>query len=300
MTEKVRLVVWDLDDTFWRGTVSEGGMTSYIQSHHDTVIELAKRGIMSSVCSKNDEETIFKILREKGILDYFIFPSINWEAKGPRLAALIEAVQLRPSTVMFIDDNPGNRAEARAFEPELQIEDETFVEKMLDDWRFEGKPDEALSRLSQYKLLEMRKSDQKKSQGSSENFLRECDIKVYIEYDIASNIDRAIELINRTNQLNFTKKRLPDNFEEARKLLLRDVNLGTRQSGLVRVADKYGDYGFVGFFMVENGVEQTLRWEVSPNHLFTTAFRAELSECLLNFGFIICSRDLGLKLWERR
>ena len=47
MPEAVRLVVWDLDDTFWKGTVSEGSM-SYNIDHHDIVVKLAERGIMST------------------------------------------------------------------------------------------------------------------------------------------------------------------------------------------------------------------------------------------------------------
>ena len=43
MAEAVRLVVWDLDNTFWDGTLSEGGIT-YSSANHDIVIELAKRG----------------------------------------------------------------------------------------------------------------------------------------------------------------------------------------------------------------------------------------------------------------
>ena len=116
MAEAVRLVIWDLDDTFWHGTVTEGGHT-YNQSTHDIVIELARRGIMSSICSKNDLAVAQPILEQAGIWDYFIFPSINWDPKGPRIAALIEAVQLRPETVLFIDDNPGNIQQALHFTP---------------------------------------------------------------------------------------------------------------------------------------------------------------------------------------
>ena len=87
---------------------------------------------------------------------------------------------------------------------------------------------------------------------ATKNFLRQCNIKVQIEYDIASNIDRAIELINRTNQLNYTKRRLPEDIIEARKILLAEVNAFNRQAGLIKVIDKYGDYGFVGFFEIEN------------------------------------------------
>jgi FkbH-like protein len=252
--ETVRLVIWDLDETFWKGTVTEGGITEYVQAHHDIVITLARRGIMSSICSKNDADTILPILQEKGIADYFIFPSIDWNPKGPRLAALIEAVQLRPATVMFIDDNPGNRAEAERLVPGLQVEDEHFIARLLDDPRFRGKNDDTLSRLAQYKLLETRKRDERQASGDNAVFLRSCDIRVRIEYDVLSHLDRAIELVNRTNQLNFTKSRLPEDPDEARAILADGVNNRWRQSGLVHVADKYGDYGFVGFFMLENGV----------------------------------------------
>ncbi len=80
MCEPVRLVIWDLDETFWRGTLTEGGI-EYYQIAHDVVIELARRGIMSSICSKNDFDQVRSILSERRIWDYFIFPSINWDPK---------------------------------------------------------------------------------------------------------------------------------------------------------------------------------------------------------------------------
>lgn len=250
MVESVRLVIWDLDETFWRGTLTEGGIGEYIQAHHDIVVQLARRGIMSSICSKNDPAEVLPILQARGILEFFVFNSISWEPKGARIAALIESVQLRPSTVMFIDDNPSNRAEAAAFVPDLQVETEQFIPTMLADPRFAGKDDSKLIRLSQYKLLETRKRDETAS-GGNEDFLRSCDIRVSIEFDVLANIDRAIELINRTNQLNFTKKRLPENLDQARIILAQDLKDFARQAGLVRVIDRYGDYGFIGFFMVE-------------------------------------------------
>jgi len=252
LAEAVRLVVWDLDETFWKGTVTEGGIREYVQEHHDIVVELSRRGIINSICSKNDHDTVCKILADKNILDYFVFPSINWESKGPRLRHLVEATQLRAPTVMFIDDNPNNRAEAAAMVAGIQVEDENFIASMLADPRFVGKDDKDLARLKQYKLLEERSRDAEKAVGSNEEFLRSCDVRVYIEFDVESHLDRCIELINRTNQLNYTKLRLPENIEHARRDLLFHLRRFSRQAGLVRVADKYGDYGFVGFFMTES------------------------------------------------
>jgi FkbH-like protein len=250
--EPVRLVIWDLDETFWRGTLTEGGIQEYIQEHHDIVVELARRGIVSSICSKNDISTILPILEEKGILNYFVLPSISWEPKGFRIANLISDFQLRAPTVMFIDDNPNNRAEATAIVPGLQVKDEHFIKQILGDWRFKGKRDENLTRLKQYQILELRKRDQESATGGNEEFLRNSDVRVFVDYDIESSLDRAIELINRTNQLNYTKKRLPEDIDLARQQLVREMAPMGRQAGLIRVVDKYGDYGYVGFFLIEN------------------------------------------------
>jgi FkbH-like protein len=257
MAEPVRLVVWDLDETFWRGTLVEGGIRQYVQAHHDIVVELARRGILSSICSKNDRQSVVKILEEQNILEYFVFPDISWDPKGPRLAALIEAVQLRPASVMFIDDNPRNLAEAKAFVPDLQLEDETFIPKLLDDPRFGGKDDSGLSRLKQYKLLETRWQAQRAAGGGEHQFLRDSDIRVCFDHDLddVANLDRAIELINRTNQLNFTKRRLPEDLEAAREILRDDVAHMARQAALIRVVDRYGDYGVVGFFLIDIDIE---------------------------------------------
>jgi len=249
MNEAIRLVIWDLDETFWRGTVTEGGIKEYIQANHDIIIELARRGIMSSICSKNDHAAIQSILEEKGLWDYFIFPSISWAAKGARIASLIEAVQLRPETVLFIDDNPNNLAETKAIVPGLQVAAEDIIPGILEHPLFRGKNDQELTRLAQYKLLEQKARDSVQHEGNNEDFLRSCGIRVQIDYDIENNIDRAVELINRTNQLNYTKQRLPEDLQEAREELRHQLKPFDRQAGLIRVYDKYGDYGYVGFFM---------------------------------------------------
>lgn len=251
--ESVRLVIWDLDDTFWRGTLAEGGIEAFIEANHELVVELCRRGIMNSICSKNDAERAMAVLAELGLADYFVFPSISFSAKGPRVAEIIETVGLRAPTVLFIDDHPANRAEAEAFAPGVQTADESLAARMLDDPRFRGKDDAGLTRLAQYKLLERRERDRTQSVRGAEAFLRDCDIRVALEFDIEAHVDRAIELVNRTNQLNFTKRRLSENPEEARAELLGAWRSFEAQAALVRVSDRYGDYGFAGFYLLLNG-----------------------------------------------
>lgn len=253
MAEAIRLVIWDLDDTFWQGTLAEGGY-SYNATAHAVVVELARRGIMSSICSKNDPDAVRTILERHEIWNYFIFPSINWEPKGQRIQALIEAVQLRPETVMVIDDNPMNLHEATFYSPNVQTAPETIIPEILDSPLFKGKDDRALTRLAQYKILEKRKADEALAvaqAGDNFSFLRASGVRVEIDYDVERNLDRAIELINRTNQLNFTKNRLPEESEEARAELRRALNSHLVQAALIRVTDDYGDYGYCGFYALQ-------------------------------------------------
>ncbi|MEO8714591.1 MAG: HAD-IIIC family phosphatase, partial [Acetobacteraceae bacterium] len=219
MPEPVRLVVWDLDDTFWDGTLSEGGI-AYRADRQAIVTELAKRGIVSSICSKNDLAAVRTILRERGIWDSFVFPSVDWTPKGARIARLIEDAQLRPASVLFIDDNPANLREALHVVPDLQVRDADFVDHMLEDPLFAGKADAGLTRLGQYKLLEERNAARLVAAGDNTEFLRASNIQVRFEIDIETHIDRAVELVGRTNQLNFTKLRLPADMAAARADML--------------------------------------------------------------------------------
>jgi hypothetical protein len=123
-----------------------------------------------------------------------------------------------------------------------------ILPSLLDLPELVGKDDRALTRLQQYKNLEVKAVERATSTQGNEDFLRGCGITVDIDYDIESQCDRIIELANRTNQLNYTKQRLetPEAVAAFKKLL---TTYGIT-AGIIRVADKYGDYGIVGFFVL--------------------------------------------------
>jgi FkbH-like protein len=281
MPEPIRLVVWDLDDTFWGGTLSEVGII-WREENAAIVRTLSQRGIINSICSKNDAAPVLAVLEKHGLREHFVFPSISWDAKGPRLAALVEAVQLRAETILFIDDNPMNRAEALHFVPGLQVADETIVPRLLADPRLGGKDDREMTRLAQYRLLERRQQDQAQAQartgGDTTAFLRESGLTVSIEHDLEPHLDRAIELINRTNQLNFTKRRLPEDLERARAELRKTLADHAVQAGILRVQDRYGDYGYCGLYVL-------LRNQMHPDGK------------LLQFAFSCRILGMGIESW---
>jgi predicted enzyme involved in methoxymalonyl-ACP biosynthesis len=171
--------------------LTEGGI-EIIPANFALIRTLADRGIVSSICSRNDYGAVERILSEAGIWDYFVLPSVNWEAKGPRLRALIESLQLRPGSAMFIDDNHLNLKAALHEMPDLQVSDPSIIPRIATLPLFDGKADPDLTRLRQYKLLEQRKADEQAADGDTSAFLRSCNIVVEIEHDITPHLDRAI------------------------------------------------------------------------------------------------------------
>jgi len=247
VTSPVKLVVWDLDDTFWNGTLSEEAVTP-IAENIALVKQLAARGIISSICSKNDPAAAEAALVELGLWDYFVLPTIGFQAKGGAIASLIEALHLRAANVVFIDDNPAMRAEAAFACPGLTcLEGPGELAALMESEHLQGKPDPELGRLGQYRLIANRHESRERANLDPADFLRQSEIRIEIDYEIEPHLDRIIELINRSNQLNYTKRRLES--DEDRNRFLTYLKAYGFNAGIVRLADKYADYGIVGFFM---------------------------------------------------
>ncbi len=76
------------------------------------------------------------------------------------------------------------------------------------------------------------------------------------EYDVAAHLPRVIELINRTNQLNFVKSRVSEDPQIAAQTLLTIFDQNNCQCALIRVQDAYGDHGFCGFYIYNTDLRQ--------------------------------------------
>lgn len=245
---KIKLVIWDLDDTFWEGTFSEGAV-SVPDKALRLIRDLTDRGIINSICSKNELEPVKMKLEEYGIWDSFVFASINWDPKGPRIKKIIDDMALRPTNVLFLDDNVSNLQEAKFFLPDLQIAGPEVIDDLIAQAEALPIKDANHKRLAQYKVLE-EKAEASKSYSSNEEFLFASNIRVEMFHNCMDVKERLHELIMRSNQLNFTKRRV--SMEELTDLLSNPEY----QCGYVRVTDNFGDYGIVGFYaLADNRLE---------------------------------------------
>ncbi len=243
--ERIKLVIWDLDDTFWQGTLSEGNIT-IPEAHKEIISVLADAGIISSICSKNDWLSVKSVLDAHGLTDYFVFPSVNWEAKGARVKQIIEDMKLRAENVLFVDDNPSNIGEVEYHCKGIMTADPKMLPQLLAEAKQTKKTDTEHKRLEQYRLLESKREARGLS-ASNEEFLFNSNISLQIHHDCMEQLGRIHELVKRTNQLNFTKCRSSE--KELEKLL----ETPSVTAGYVTVEDKFGDYGIVGFYAMQNG-----------------------------------------------
>ncbi|MCL2598043.1 MAG: HAD-IIIC family phosphatase [Paludibacter sp.] len=242
--KNIKLIIWDLDDTFWQGTISEEAIIP-IEKNLKLIVDLTDCGVINSICSKNDEDVCVEKLQELGINDLFVFKSINWENKAPRIEQQIEQMALRPTNVLFIDDNTFNLQEVEHYLPEIQVAMPDVIDRLSDYFSTAEKTDLIHKRLKQYKLLEEKAVEEKKF-NNNEEFLFASNIAVQIHNDCLSELKRLHEMILRTNQLNFTKKRISENELQS---ILTDNQY---QCGYVTVSDKFGDYGIVGFYVLKD------------------------------------------------
>lgn len=243
--DTIKLVIWDLDDTFWKGTISDGAVI-IPDEHIELVKSLCDIGIVNSICSKNDRESTLKYLSDCGLSDYFVFPSIDWSPKGQRISKLISDMQLRPCNVLFLDDNPSNLAEAVYYCKDISVGGCDTLSELMAFAKNAKKKDKEHKRLLQYRILEKKFND-KKQYSTNEEFLHQSNINVEIKTDCTSHADRIHDLLIRSNQLNFTKVR---STEEELAGLLCDPDV---KSAYVEVKDKFGDYGIAGFYSLKNG-----------------------------------------------
>ncbi len=238
---KAKLIIWDMDETFWRGNISEGDV-EFKPEVVEFIKELTLKGIMNSICSKNYYSDVKSKFLERGykdIWELFVFPSIDWSPKGERVKNIIKSMNLRNENVIFIDDNRFNLNEVKYYCPGIMTA--ATAAKMIEELYLVNDYDFEYTRLKQYKILE-KKSRAKSESVSNENFLRSSDVKICIKKDCLNHIERIKKLIQRTNQLNFTKFR-DENAEDT---------IRNNEAAYIIAEDKFGNYGICGFYVLKN------------------------------------------------
>jgi len=246
--KKIKVAIWDLDNTIWDGTLIEDGPEGIALKPGiaELIRELDRRGIVNSVASKNDEAYALEQLERFGLRELFVFPTISWGPKSESVRQIREAFNVGEDTLAFIDDQAFERDEVRARNPLVRAYDPDECAGLLSREEFDvPQTKEARSRRAFYQSEEVRRDAVANFSGGYLEFLQKSNITINIEVPTKDNYERIHEIVQRTNQMNFsgTKYSKQDLFN-----VLKDPD---RECFLIDAVDNYGKYGHIGFCVVQ-------------------------------------------------
>jgi FkbH-like protein len=264
--ETVKLVILDLDDTLWGGSVGEVGWEQLCLGGHSAVGEafvdfqrglkaLTARGLLLSIVSKNTESVALEAINRHPemvlALKDFAGWKINWRDKAENIVALTSELNLGLQSVLFIDDNPVERARVKEMLPEVIVpewpENKMMYPSALLALPYFDTPmisAEDRERNTQY-LAEHQRESIRREIGSYDEWLKTLSIKVRAEEFHEGNLERTVQLLNKTNQMNLSTRRMT-------AVELRQWLQGAdRKLWTFRVSDKLGDSGLTGILSLE-------------------------------------------------
>ena len=249
--KEIKCVVWDLDNTIWDGTILEDKSVRPFQHIIHCIKTLDERGILHSVASRNHYEDAMRYLKQFDLDKYFLYPQIHWGNKSQSINEIIKKINISADTVAFIDDQPFELDEVRSVHPEILCIPSKDASMILENERFIPKyvTEDTRMRRSMYMMDILRDEDEKQYTGTSEAFLQSLRMEITIAFAQADDLERLVELTERTNQLNTTGYTY--SYEE----LSEFSNSQDYRLLVVGLKDKYGTSGKIGLALLKIGTE---------------------------------------------
>jgi FkbH-like protein len=309
-----KCLVLDLDNTLWGGIVGDDGIEGIVLGHGTALGEahaglqryaklLKERGVILAVCSKNDPElaeAAFQkhpemVLRRTDIAAFVA----NWRDKTENLRTIAEQLNIGLDSLVFVDDNPAERARVRqslpmVAVPELPADPAYYVRCIADAGYFEAVSftEEDRHRGDQYAANAEREALRGASQNMDE-FLRSLDMSVVYGPILQTDVSRATQLINKTNQFNATTKRY--SVEEVSKFAAAPDYMTLQ----FRLIDRFGDNGLVSVMILRPVEGEPATMEIDTWVMSCRVFGRQLEVEALNIAVAAAQcrgiRDLRAK-----
>ena len=255
-----KCLVLDLDNTLWGGVIGDDGMGGIRLGQGDPEGEsfvafqqyvkgLRERGVILAVCSKNTDAIAREVFEKHTemilrIDDISCFMA-NWDDKATNLARIAEQLNIGVNSLVFVDDNPAERAIVRRLRPEVSVpelpEDPSGYIPALERHRYfqtVSLSTEDLKRTDYYRADAARQVAESSAEDI-EGFLKSLEMTARVTPIDASSLERSVQLIHRSNQFNLTTRRR--SIAEVQSLLKDEVWLTVT----VSLRDRFGDNGLI-------------------------------------------------------
>lgn len=226
-----KAIVFDLDDTLWKGTLSEVGidkirenMCSEQGASFITFMKFVKTlayelGIFITICSRNDSKMVESTIKEldenifplKNQIDYIIANNNN---KSENIRKIAEQLSILPKSIVFIDDNQIVRDEVKNKLPEVFVPEWTnhnqLVTQLIVGCIFERVElsINSQNRRKQYRIIQTERT---------QNSLPTLNVKIIND----DKHTESIKLYSKSNQFKFSRN--DDKFDSDAKSLYFEI-----------------------------------------------------------------------------
>ena len=290
-----KCLVLDLDNTLWGGVIGDDGVDGIALGQgsargeaflaiQQAALALRQRGIILAVCSKNDDDVArvpFRdhpdmLLKEAHIASFVA----NWGDKATNLRAIASALNIGLDSLVFLDDNPVERAQVRrelpmVAVPELPADPALYPRVLLAAGYFEAVAfaKEDRDRADQYRA----NAERAAFAGTSDmaGYLASLDMAADFRRFDGVNRARIAQLINKSNQFNLTTRR----YTEAQVAALETDN--TKMTLQVRLTDRFGDNGMISVVIVDCATWEIDTWLMSCRVLGRRMEEAVLAQVVM-------------------
>ena len=275
-----KALVLDLDNTLWGGVIGDDGLGGIrlgqgdgegeaYQAFQRYARDLAERGILLAVCSKNEEANAREVFEKHTEMvlrleDIACFVA-NWQDKATNLRAIAERLNIGLNALVFVDDNPAERSIVRRLAPEVAVPelpaDVTGYLRALQAHRYFQPVSlgaEDFQRTAMYRANASR--DQAEASADNlDDFLQSLRMVARVRPIDAANLERSTQLINRSNQFNLTTRRYAAGEIQAKA---QDPAWVTRT---IALDDRFGENGLISVLLAEatDGVLRIDTWVMS-------------------------------------
>jgi len=290
-----KCLVLDLDNTLWGGVIGDDGLEGIVLGQGNAqgeaylamqryVKALSERGVILAVCSKNDEANALlpfeqhpEMILKRSDIACFI---ANWQDKATNLREIAHQLNIGLDSLVFVDDslyerNLVRRELSMVAVPELPESPSQYPYFIAEQGYFEALniTPEDRERSKQYQA-NLKREALKLSITNMDDYLRSLEMELRWQVFHRTDLQRVVQLINKTNQFNLTTRRYG---EDEVLALMTDPQSLTLQ---LRLIDRFGDNGIIGIVIgrsIGNGDMMIDTWLMSCRVLGRTVEQATLN-----------------------
>ena len=267
-----KVLILDCDNTLWGGVIGEAGLSNILieqdgigkafSSFQKVIKQFSKNGLVLAVSSKNEEKDVLDVFENHSSMilkkDDIITFKVNWREKFINIIEISDELGLGLDSFVFWDDNPIEREKVKknlpmvkVINPPVEVVEWTNTIKSLDCLASFNKTNDDLKKVSQYKAKAKFETHKKISLNNTD-FLKSINMKASIIAIDKSNISRASQLCQKTNQMNLRlirhdEKSIGDIIKNKRSIVF-----------LISLEDDFGNHGIVSLVIVKPDKEKSV------------------------------------------